>query len=196
METRAVAPDKKNAARLGAHIAFLDESGFMLIPHIRKTWAPRGHTPIHKHRYSHDKISAISALTVSPKHKRLGLYFHLHLNNIGQDEVCSFVRHLLRHLRGHVVIVWDNSRTHRGSSVRTLCRKFSRLHLEALPPYAPELNPDEGVWQHIKRSLSNGRPDSLDDLVDVLISQLECLSYSSSLLKAFIRHSSLPLFLS
>jgi transposase len=190
-----MAPGKKNAARLGAHIVFIDESGFMLIPHVRKTWAPRGQTPIHKHRYSHDKISAISALTISPGHKRLGLYFHLHLNNIGQEEVCSFVRSLLRHLRGNVVIVWDNSRTHKGSSVRDLCRRFPRLHLEAFPPYAPELNPDEGVWQHLKRSLSNGRPDNLDELIDALICGLERLKGSPSLLKAFVRHSTLPLFL-
>jgi len=167
----------------------------MLIPQIRKTWAPRGQTPIHKHRYSHEKISAISALTISPARKRPGLYFHLYINNIGQDEVCSFVRHLLRHLRGPVIIVWDNSRTHKGSAVRSLCHRFSRLHLEAFPPYAPELNPDEGVWQHLKRLLSNGRPDSLDELVDVLITEMECLTHSPALLKAFVQHSSLPFFL-
>lgn len=189
-----MAPDKKNAARLGAHIVFIDESGFMLIPHVRKTWAPRGQTPIHKHHYRHDKISAISALTVSPGHKRLGLYFHLHLNNIGQEEVCSFVRSLLRHLRGHVVVVWDNSSTHKGSAIRALCGKYPRLHLEAFPPYAPELNPDEGVWQYLKRSFANGRPDGLDELVDVLVCGMEHLKSTPSLLKAFVRHSTLSLF--
>ncbi|MFH1741892.1 MAG: transposase [bacterium] len=66
-----MASDKKNATRLGAHIVFVDESGFLLIPTVRKTWAPRGQTPIHRHRYRHDKISAISGISVSPNRKRL-----------------------------------------------------------------------------------------------------------------------------
>ena len=69
---------KKKAHRLNAHLAFLDESGFLLIPTLRRTWAPRGQTPLLRHRYQHDKISAISAVTVSPRRQRLGLYLHCH----------------------------------------------------------------------------------------------------------------------
>lgn len=167
----------------------------MLIPHLRKTWAPRGKTPIHKHVYSHEKISAISAISVSPRKKRLGLFFHLHDKNIQQYEVCEFIRHLLRHLRGHVTILLDNFSSHKGEPIRTLCRKFKRLHLVSFPPYAPELNPDEGVWRHLKRIFSNGRPESLDVFVDELIAELDLLSVSSHLLKGFIRKSELSFYL-
>ena len=58
-------------------MVFLDESGFMLTPTVRRTFAPRGQTPLIKSWDRHDRISAISAVTVSPKRRRLGLYFHL-----------------------------------------------------------------------------------------------------------------------
>src|SRR4030066_72860 len=64
------APGKKNARRLGAHLVFVDESGFLLIPSVHKTWAPRGQTPIIRHRYQRDKISVISGLSVSPVRQR------------------------------------------------------------------------------------------------------------------------------
>src|SRR3990167_5447393 len=66
LETVRVACSKKNAARLAAHVLFIDESGFLLIPSVRKTWSPVGQTPVVHHRYSHDRISAISGIAVSP----------------------------------------------------------------------------------------------------------------------------------
>src|SRR5439155_5113708 len=62
------------AQRLNAYLVFLDESGFLLLPTVRRTWAPRGTTPIVRHRYRRDKVSAISAVTVSPQRHRCGLY--------------------------------------------------------------------------------------------------------------------------
>ena len=66
-------PGQKHAARRGAHLAFPDESGFLLIPNVRKTWAPVGHTPQLRHSYRHDRVSVISALTVAPQRRRFGL---------------------------------------------------------------------------------------------------------------------------
>src|SRR5437763_16252491 len=101
LETKELAPGKKNAARLGAHIVFADESGFLLIPTVVRTWAPRGKTPIHRHRQGRrDKISVISGISLSPKRHRLGLYYLLFFENIANEEVCVFLRALLRHLRG------------------------------------------------------------------------------------------------
>lgn len=113
MEEKGVAPGKKNAARLGAHLVFVDESGFLMMPPVRKTWARRGLTPIIRHHQLHQRISVISGLSVSPKKRRLGVYFNLHEKNICRDEVITFLRHLLKHLRGPAIVVWDNSRTHR-----------------------------------------------------------------------------------
>lgn len=195
MEENGLVPGKKNAARLGAHLVFVDESGALLIPGVRRTWAPRGQTPIHHHRYRRDRISMISGVSVSPARRRIGLYYQLHRQNIRQAEACDFLRQLLRHLRGPVIVLWDNGKIHKGDAVRALCRTIPRLRLERFPPYAPELNPDEGIWQFTKRTLANGRPDDIDELYGHLRSVLEDLRHNHAQLRACIRHSGLPFFL-
>jgi transposase len=190
-----VAESKKNAARLDARLVFVDESGFLLIPTLRKTWAPRGHTPIVRHRYRRDRISVISGLSVSPKRQRIGLYFQCHPHNIRHDEVCSFLEHLLRHLPGHVIVLWDNASIHKGDRIREICRRFPRLHLEALPSYTPQLNPDEEVWAYAKAKLANGRPDDLDELLGQIRRALQGLRRSQRSLRWCVLNSDLPPFL-
>jgi transposase len=194
MEEQAMAADKKNAQRLGAHIVFVDESGFLLIPPVRKTWGPRGQTPIIRYHQIRQRISVISGLSVSPKSRRLGLYYSLHQKNVQQVEVSDFLRHLLKHLRGPVIIVWDNARIHKGDLIRKICKRLKRLHLEFLPPYAPELNPDEGVWSQAKNTLANGRPDAIDDLWLHLVETMDHIRSSQHNLRACIHKAALPLF--
>lgn len=196
MEAQGMAPGKKNAKRLGAHIVFVDESGFLMAPPVRKTWGLKGQTPIIRHHQVRQRTSVISGLSVSPKKRRLGVYFNLHEKNICQVEVLIFLRHLLRHLRGHVIVVWDNSRTHRGAQIREFLKGKRRLHLEALPPYAPELNPAEGIWSQAKNTLANGRPDLVEELRLHLVDTLDDIRSSQSNLRACIHKSDLPLFLS
>jgi transposase len=194
METIRLAPCKKNAARLAAHLVFIDESGFLLIPSVRKTWSPVGQTPIFHHRYRHDRISAISGIAVSPKRFHCTLYCQLYQDNIQGEEVAVFLRHLLKQIHGHLIVLLDNGTIHRGDPVQELLTRTSRLHLEAFPPHAPELNPDEGVWNHLKRTLANGRPDSQDELMDVLADEICRLAASQSLLRGCIEQSELPPF--
>lgn len=195
METIRLAPGKKNAARLAAHLVFVDESGFLLIPSVRKTWSPVGQTPVLPHRYSHDRISAISGISLSPKRFHCTLYCHLYEDNIQNEEVAVFLRHLLHQIRGHLIVLLDNGQAHRGESVQELLARTTRLHLEPFPPYAPELNPDEGVWNHLKRTLANGRPDSKEELMDVLSAEICGLATSQRLLRGCIQQSDLPPFL-
>jgi transposase len=193
--TIRLAPSKKKTARLAAHLVFVDESGFLLIPSVRKTWSPVGQTPVLRHRYRHDRISAISGIAVSRKRFHCTLYCHLYEDNIQSEEVAAFLRHLLRQIRGHVIVLLDNGKAHRGDPVRELLGRTSRLHLIPLPPYAPELNPDEGVWNHLKRLLANGRPDTSSELMDILVDEIRCLAGSQSLLRGCIHQSDLPPFL-
>jgi len=183
---------KKNAQDLGAHIVFVDESGFLLIPPVRKTWSPVGKTPVCRHRYRHERVSVISGVSVSPKRRHMGLYFQLHEKNVRRGEVVEFLRYLLKHLRGAVIVLWDNAQIHRGEPIRQLCKRFARLHLEMLPPYAPELNPDEGVWSQVKNSMANSRCDNIDDLRVRILEELIKLSLSQTNLRACIHRSELP----
>ena len=190
-----MAQSKKNASKLNAHLLFLDESGFMLLPPVRKTWSPRGQTPFHYHWLRHDKVSAISAISVSPKRRRLSLYCRLYEQNINREDVHDFLRDLLRHIPGHLFVLLDNAQIHKGGPIVTLLARSSRLHLVPLPPYAPELNPDEGIWRHLKHALANTRPDNTDDLMNMLSEDLLRLSRSPSLLRGCIHQSDLPPFL-
>ncbi len=196
METERLAANKKKAKRLGAHIVFADESGFLMVPLVVKTWAPVGRTPLHSYRQSgREKLSVISAISVSPQKRRLGLYYQLFLDSIGQHDVRGFLRRLLRHLRGPVIVLLDNASMHRGRLLRQLPDQQRRLRLEYFPAYAPELNPDEGVWSLAKRSLANTCPLDLDQLIQEVIDSIEQIRSSQKKLRGCIRHSTLPILL-
>lgn len=161
-----------------------------------RTWAPQGQTPIHRHRQGRrDKISVISGVSVSPRRHRLGLYYLLFYDNIGQDEVAVFLRELLRHLRGPVIVLLDNSSTHRGAPIEQLLRQHSRLRIEHFPSYAPQLNPDEGVWSLAKRELANSCPNDVDELMEDILGSIESIRNSPEKLRGCIAHSELPFFL-
>jgi transposase len=192
VETGDVAEGKKNAARRKAHLVFVDESGFLLIPTLRRTWAHRGQTPRVYHRYRHDRYSVISGISISPVRKHVGLYFRCHRRNIRHPEVCGFLKHLLRHLRGPVTIVWDNLSVHKGPPIAEIRRRYPRLDIHFLPPYAPELNPDEGVWANAKARLANGRPDDFRALYQRLYSALQGLRQSQPRLRRCFHQSELP----
>jgi transposase len=138
----------------------LDESGFMLQPVVRRTWAPRGETPVLDCWDRHDRLSVISALTVSPKRRRLGLYFDILDHNIRTDDFETFVARLLKKMGRPITLVLDRWQVHRSGVRRIKWRFDRRVHLEWLPPYAPELNPVEYVWGHTKHSdLANYVPE-------------------------------------
>ena len=85
----------------------LDESGFMLQPVVRRTWAPRGQTPVLDCWDRHDRLSAISAISVSPNRRRLGLYFDIFDHNILTDDFVEFVARLLCRVRRAITLVLD-----------------------------------------------------------------------------------------
>ena len=172
---------------------FLDESGFLLVPSVTRTWAPRGQTPILRCAGRRSKISAISGICVSPKRQRIALYAKFYSDkNIRSPQVVSFLGHLLKHLRGHVVLLWDSGRPHKGSLVKEFLEKHSRLHTERFPGYSPELNPDEFIWNNLKRALANGAPENVHQLKRLLYPQFLRLRRSKKLLWSCVRASDLP----
>jgi putative transposase len=122
------------------------------------------------------------------------LYCHLYEDNIQGADVLPFLRHLLRQVRGQLIVLLDNGTIHRGEPVQDLLTRTSRLHLVSFPAYAPELNPDEGVWNHLKRTLANGRPDTQAELRDVRAHEICQLGASPHLLRGCIQHAGRPFF--
>jgi hypothetical protein len=190
-----LATHQKKAQRLNAHLVFLDETGLSLIPNVARTWAPRGCTPILRHpQRGWTKLNQIAAITVSPQRRRLNLYWHWQRGKAADTAtIVEFLGQLLRHLRGHIIVVLDNLPSHRSSLVRQLLRKHPRLHLEYLPSYAPELNPCELLFAHQKRPLANHAMPDLDCLFDHADDHLQGLRHQQYLLRGFIDGTPLKL---
>jgi transposase len=173
----------------------IDESGFFLNPLVRRTWALKGKTPILRSfgRHRH-KVSVIAALSVAPLLRRVGLYFRTDPKNyLDAEAVVSFLRELLKHLRGRVIVVWDGGSNHKGPRIRALCSRFPRLHLEPLPPYAPELNPVEFIWSHLKYArMANFVPQGVHHLDQVIQTHLQEVGQMPCLLKQLWKGSKLP----
>lgn len=166
----------------------------MLQPTVRRTWAPRGQTPIHYSWDRRDRLSAISAITASPQRRRLGLYFGLSDQNINADRAESFVAELLVHLPKGIILVWDRWMVHRSAARRLLERFPKRIRIEWLPPYAPDLNPDEQVWNRTKYSdLANYIPEDVDHLADAVEESLGRTRSQQTLLRSFFKHAGLSL---
>lgn len=174
-------------------MVFLDESGFLLVPPVRRTWSPKGQTPILTCAGSWTKISAISTISVSLKSNRIGLYirFH-HKKNIRWPEIIDFLKHLKRHLPKGFVLLWDGGMLHRATVVKQWLKERPSIDIFKFPGYAPELNPDEWVWNHLKHSVANSVPSDTDHLRNLLRAPVRRLQRSDKLLWSCIHASELP----
>ena len=159
---------------------------------MARTGAPKGRTPIVRYCYKQDRISAISALAVSPKRRRVALYLRLRRRNLTGVDVRAFLQHLLRHLRGPVVLLWDRGTIHRRKEVRRWITTHPRLHVEEFPAYAPDLTPAEYVGAQADRALANSAPVDLLQLNGMLRYTVRRLRDSPGLLWSCIYASDLP----
>jgi putative transposase len=133
------------------------------------------------------KLSAISAVS-----QKAQLYFMLRAGSIRSAQVVTFLRHLLRHVAGPIVLVWDRAPIHRSAMVRNFAQQHPRLHIILLPAYAPELNPDEGVWRHLKRIyLANFCPDHVHQLKTEIRRSTIRLRARPKLIQSFFKHAKL-----
>ena len=164
----------------------------MLIPTRRRTWGRKGHTPIVRYSYRHDRISAIAAITVAARRARMGLYVQFRQDNFTAPQVAKFLRRLLRHLRGHVILLWDGGSIHKGPHIREVQDAYPRLHLERFPAYAPELNPAEQVWNDFKRHTGNSILHGKQDIRLNLHGSTRRVRRSPGKLRSFVLASDLP----
>lgn len=141
--------------------------------------------------FSRDKISAIGALIVSPKGKKINLRVRFYYRNINGIDIKNFLKLLLKHFSGHLFLLWDRSPIHKRSEVQKFIEKHPRLHYEYFPAYAPELNPAEYIWNQADSTLSNGKPENLFELKTKLYNITRRLRNSKELLWSCIYASDL-----
>jgi transposase len=117
------------------------------LPSVVRTYAPIGQTPILREWWTRDHLSAISAISPAGK-----LYFHCQDQAIDSADVIAFLEHLLREVPGPLLIIWDGAPIHHSHLIQEFLANSAtpRLQVERLPAYAPELNPGEGLWAHLK----------------------------------------------
>jgi transposase len=113
-----------------------------------RTWAPKGVPPVLHVKLTRDHLSAISGITLDGQ-----LVMQVREPAFDSQGVVGFLRVLLRKIRGKVLVIWDGSPIHKGQPIKDYLARGAakRLHLERLPGYAPDLNPDEGIWNYLKR---------------------------------------------
>jgi hypothetical protein len=184
------------AKERAAHLVFLDESGFMLTPVVRRTLWPRGVTPILPVSGRRDRISVISCITLSPRRYLPGLYFELLPTNanVNAERVVAFLKELKKSLP-RFTVVWDQNQIHsKARLVKAFLASNPGIVAEDFPGYVPDLNPDEGVWGYTKYGrLPNFAPSNTKELRERVDAELQALKRQAYFLYRFIEHTNLPL---
>ena len=148
LERGALARLEKKAKEEGRTIVFVDETGCYLLPLVVKTYAPKGRTPVLRTPLSRDHLSVISGITAQG-----WLPTRVQDRPFRGKDAARFLKHLTTHISVRLLLIWDGNPIHRCQAIKAFLASPAGqgVHLEQLPPYAPELNPDEGVWNYLKR---------------------------------------------
>lgn len=170
-------------------IIFVDESGLTQKPAAKSTWAPEGQTPVLELNFNWKKLSVIGGITLK------SLYFQLHEDSVKAPEVVAFLQHLQQHIPGNLLVIWDGLPAHRSKFVADyLASTKSRVWVERLPGYAPELNPIEYLWGYAKgNDLANFAPKELWELSRAARKALTRVRRIKRCLRAFWIQSTLSL---
>jgi putative transposase len=163
-------------------------------PVVRRSWAPRGHTPVLMQRGRYRlNVSVIGALVITPR-RRVRAYFRLSPGaSFDGEHILAFLKQLCRAVRVPIELVWDRLPAHRGQPVKGwLERNPHRMRATLLPPYAPELNPVELMWGYAKTNcLANFAPHELDELIDQTHFATQAIRADHALLESFLQHCAL-----
>ena len=182
-EAEAYPAIRAEARAAGATIYFADESGIRSDYHTGTTWAPRGQTPVVEvtgRRFSLNMISA-----VSPQDE---FRFMLHDGSVTATVFREFLKRLMIGADKPVFVIVDGHPIHKAKLVRAYVDSLNgQLKLFYLPPYSPQLNPDEQVWAHVKRQVSKRLVQDKDEMKRLALGALRRIQRLPNLVKSFFR---------
>lgn len=145
---------KKRARALGATIFFLDEAGFQSDPPLGRTYGLKGQTPVVVTSGQRQSINVISAVTA-----RGEFWAATYTGKLNAEAFVAFLKNFMKGRRGKAFLVVDGHPAHKANIVKRYIQSLKgRLELHFLPPYAPDLNPDEFVWSHMKTNGVSKKP--------------------------------------
>src|SRR5450755_1581497 len=188
---------KRNARRRGAYLVLLDESGLLMAPLRRRSWALAGCPPDQKVKAGHrEKVSVAGALWLTPSRDRLGLAYQTLVNGYYANiQVAEFLSGAVQWFDAPLIVIWDGGSMHKGGPINELVAQSNgRLDLERLPAHAPVLMPVEQLWTWLKYSrLCNFAPDDAHHLNEAIIRELDPMRDDQPRLLSFFHASRLPL---
>lgn len=183
-ETEVFPKIRARAKAEGATIYFADEAGLRSDYHTGTTWSLRGSTPVVRptgRRFSLNMLSAISP--------RGEMRFMVHKGTVDNAVFITFLKRLLVGTKGPIFLIVDGHPAHKAKAVqRFVASTNGMLELFFLPPYSPQLNPDETVWAHVKRNVSRKLVESFDDMKQLAIGALRSLQKQPGKIRSFFSH--------
>ena len=184
--SKTVPEIKRIVKKHRAILYFEDEATIRLTGVLARTWGPRGERVIQKMTGIRGSIPVMSALSPSGK-----LIFQLYDKRIASGEIINFLSEMLKHHpRRHLVVVMDRAKPHTSNMTKEFIEKHSRLHVFYLPPYSPDMNPDEQVWNYLKNEeLKSHQASNTDELRALSLKKLKKMSQNEGTLRALFFRS-------
>ena len=166
-----------------------------MLPSVRATWAPRGQTPVLRHRFNWKRLSLAGALAYEPDGSDAHLVFQLRPGAYNDESLIDFLSDLNEIEHRPVLLIWDGLPAHRSRRMSDwVASQRAWLSVEHLPGYAPDLNPLEQAWGNLKsQELANLCRDSIDAVAEIAEGGLDRIGTDVDLCFAFLRHSGLRL---
>jgi len=176
---------RKAAKKLGASIFWLDEASMRSDDPLLRTWGLKGQTPIVKTSGQRQKINAISALSNSG-----GFWYQIYMGSFNGGVFIECLKEFMKNRKKPVFIIMDGHPVHKSAKVREYVESLEgKLSIYLLPPYAPDLNPDELVWNHIRQTGSGRSPLKKGESLAIrAMIDLELICQNKELVKSFFRN--------
>lgn len=178
---------KQHCRRWQAMLYFQDESGVSLTPMLGKTWAPRGNTPKIKVTGKRGGFCVSSAISPAGK-----MVFRIEKGKVNRYTFVDFLKQIIKqHPHRKVIVVCDNARPHIAKYVKEfLISNQKRIAIYHIPPYSPELNPDEYVWKHLKHvKLKAHQAKNKEEFKPMLVSKMRSIQMTQGVIRSFFMRS-------
>ena len=172
------------AGRISADIGFEDEAGIGLQSHSGRTWGKAGQTPVVPVTGKRGGYNLLSMITAAGE-----LRFSIEDRKVDSDQYIEFLKALIRGRDRPLILIADRASFHLSKKVRVFVRAHRKqLRVYFLPPYSPELNPDEQVWNYVKdKKLGRQAIKNKLDLRNKAYSLLRGLQYQTEMIKSFFK---------
>ena len=173
---------RRRAKKYGAKIYFLDEAGFHSDPVLGRTYGLKGHTPVVATSGQRQSINAIGAVNAKGE-----FWYNVYSGKLNAERFVEFLQDLMKGRRERVFLVVDGHPSHKAKRVQAYVKSLvGKLELHFLPPYAPDLNPDEFVWGYAKTNGVSKKPlQQNESLKERVKSDLEAIKQDKKLVKSF-----------